>query len=102
MPVPPDGAAFVSGGGALLYLYERKEGTKADHSSPQSETDPLPIDSLLPRDGTPPTRQRVHESLSRLTYAGEALILDDHESTRRAKNPMDLLQAAILVLRVVE
>ena len=30
--VPPDAAAFVSGGGAMLYLYERKEGTKADHT----------------------------------------------------------------------
>ena len=31
-PVPPDAAAFVSGGGALLYLYEREEGTRADHT----------------------------------------------------------------------
>jgi predicted enzyme related to lactoylglutathione lyase len=32
MPVPEDGAAFVSGDGGMLYLYEREDGTKADHT----------------------------------------------------------------------
>jgi predicted enzyme related to lactoylglutathione lyase len=32
MPPPEDGAVFESGGGALLYLYEREDGTKADHT----------------------------------------------------------------------
>jgi predicted enzyme related to lactoylglutathione lyase len=32
MPVPEDGAAFVSGDRTMLYLYERENGTKADHT----------------------------------------------------------------------
>lgn len=32
MPVPEDGAVFESGGGTMLYLYEREGGTKADHT----------------------------------------------------------------------
>jgi predicted enzyme related to lactoylglutathione lyase len=32
MPVPEDGAAFVSGDGTMLYMYEREGGTKADHT----------------------------------------------------------------------
>lgn len=32
MPVPEDGAAFKSGDGAMLYLYEKEGGTKADHT----------------------------------------------------------------------
>jgi predicted enzyme related to lactoylglutathione lyase len=33
MPVPEDAAAFENGSGAMLYLYEREEGTKADHTA---------------------------------------------------------------------
>jgi len=32
LPIPEDGAAFVSGDGAMLYLYQRQNGTKADHT----------------------------------------------------------------------
>jgi predicted enzyme related to lactoylglutathione lyase len=32
LPIPEDGAAFVSGDGAMLYLYQREDGTKADHT----------------------------------------------------------------------
>jgi predicted enzyme related to lactoylglutathione lyase len=32
IPVPEDAAAFVSDDGAVLYLYEREDGTKADHT----------------------------------------------------------------------
>lgn len=31
--VPSDGAAFESGDGTLLYLYEREGGTKAEHTA---------------------------------------------------------------------
>jgi catechol 2,3-dioxygenase-like lactoylglutathione lyase family enzyme len=32
MPVPEDGAVFESGNCTLLYLYERADGTTADHT----------------------------------------------------------------------
>lgn len=33
MPVPEDGAAFLCGGGTMLYIYEHEGGTKADHTA---------------------------------------------------------------------
>jgi predicted enzyme related to lactoylglutathione lyase len=33
MPVPEDGAAFVCGDCTMLYLYERENGTRADHTA---------------------------------------------------------------------
>jgi catechol 2,3-dioxygenase-like lactoylglutathione lyase family enzyme len=32
MPVPPDGAAFESGNGTLIYLYQRNGGAPAEHT----------------------------------------------------------------------
>jgi predicted enzyme related to lactoylglutathione lyase len=33
MPVPDDSAAFECGNGTMLYIYQREEGTKAEHTA---------------------------------------------------------------------